>query len=116
MYIFGRFALHCVLCNAFMFCVVYVTFEMFLCIFGYIVLFCGLSNIFYVYVVYVILLYIVCIISKSRLLYMTNRNEQESDCYICYITDSTNGGWDLSVNVCSIVYAFAGSVNPVSLD
>ena len=47
---------------------------------------------------------------------MTNRNEQESDCYICYITDSTDGGWDLSVNVCSIVYAFAGSVNPVSLD
>ena len=97
-----------------MFCVVYVTFEMFLCIFGYIVLFCGLSNIFYVFVVYVTFFYIMCIISKSRLLYMTNRNEQESDCYICYITVSTDGGWDLSVNVCSIVYAFAGSVNPVS--
>lgn len=63
--------------------------------------------------IYVLLLWMY---SKSRLLYMSNRNEQESDCYICYITGSTIGGRDLSENVCSIVYAFAGSVNPVSLD
>ena len=87
MCIISRFGSFCVLCNVIVYCVDYVT-----------------------------LLYIVCIISKSRLLYMTNRNEQESDCYICYITDSTIGGRDLSENVCSIVYAFAESVNPVSLD
>ena len=47
---------------------------------------------------------------------MYNRIEYEAACYNCYIYHSTDGGRDLPVNVCSTVYAFAGSVNPVSLD